>query len=129
VSRFCRLEFSGAPITPSKIRYWLGFLPNRKTFLRSASQRKTRAKGRTHPIRRCVESKSIVMFIFNCVVLGWRSGLGTAVLVGRSRDRSPVVSLGTFSVASDNSMCPGSTQPLKMSTRIFLGVKTAGAYG
>jgi hypothetical protein len=25
------------------------------------------------------------------------------------------------------SMCPGSTQPLKMSTRIFLGVKAAGA--
>jgi hypothetical protein len=44
-------------------------------------------------------------------------------------DRSPVVSLGIFSVASDNSMCPGSTQPLKMSTRILLGVKTADAYG
>jgi hypothetical protein len=34
---------------------------------------------------------------------------------------------GDFSVASDNSMCPGSTQPLKMSTRIRLGVKAAGA--
>jgi hypothetical protein len=33
------------------------------------------------------------------------------------------------SVASDNSMCLGSTQPRKMSTRILLGVKTAGAYG
>jgi hypothetical protein len=32
-----------------------------------------------------------------------------------------------FFVASDKSMCPGSTQPLKMSTRILLGVKTAGA--
>jgi hypothetical protein len=53
----------------------------------------------------------------------------TALLVGRSRDRSPVVSLGIFSVESDNSMCRGSTQPLKMSTRILLGVKTAGAYG
>jgi hypothetical protein len=41
----------------------------------------------------------------------------------------PVVSLGIFSVASDNSMCPGSTQPLKMSTMILLGVKTTGAYG
>jgi hypothetical protein len=50
-------------------------------------------------------------------------------VVGRSRDRSPVVSLGIFSVASDNSMCPGSTQLLKMSTRIILEVKTAGAYG
>jgi hypothetical protein len=50
-----------------------------------------------------------------------------ALLVGRSPVRSPVVSLGIFSEASDKSMCPGSTQPLEMSTRIFLGVKTAGA--
>jgi hypothetical protein len=28
---------------------------------------------------------------------------------------------GDISVASDNSMCPGSIQPLKMSTRILLG--------
>jgi hypothetical protein len=35
---------------------------------------------------------------------------------------------GNFSVASHNSMCLGSTQPLKMSTRILLGVKTVGAY-
>jgi hypothetical protein len=40
-------------------------------------------------------------------------GSATTLLAGRSRDRSPVVSLGVFSVASDNSMCPGSTQPLK----------------
>jgi hypothetical protein len=39
------------------------------------------------------------------------------------------VSLGIFSEASDKSMCPGSTQPFEMSTRIFLGVKVAGAYG
>jgi hypothetical protein len=38
------------------------------------------------------------------------------------------VSLGIFSEASDKSMCPGSTQPFEMSTRIFLGVKTAGVY-
>jgi hypothetical protein len=50
-----------------------------------------------------------------------------ALLVGRSPDRSPVVSLGIFYEASDKSMCPGSNQPLEMSTRIFLGVKTAGA--
>jgi hypothetical protein len=50
--------------------------------------------------------------------LGWRSGR-----------RVTVVLLGIFSVASDNSMCPGSTHPLKMSTRILLGVKTAGVYG
>jgi hypothetical protein len=36
---------------------------------------------------------------------------GTALLAGRSRDRSPVVSLGIFSVATDGIMCPvvGST--------------------
>ena len=33
---------------------------------------------------------------------------------------------GDFSEASDKSMCQGSNQPLKMSTRIFLGVKVAG---
>ena len=32
---------------------------------------------------------------------------GAALLVGRSRDRSPVVSLGIFSEASDKSMLPG----------------------
>jgi hypothetical protein len=53
--------------------------------------------------------------------LGWCSDQGATLLVGRSRDRSPVVSQGIFSEASDKSMCPGSTEPLKMSTRIFLG--------
>jgi hypothetical protein len=53
--------------------------------------------------------------------------LVAALLVGRSPDRSPVVSLRIFSEAYDKSMCPGSTQPFEMSTRIFLGVKTAGA--
>ena len=52
--------------------------------------------------------------------------LPPALLVERSRDRSPVVSLGIFSEASDKPRCPGSTQPLKMSTRIFLGLKAAG---
>jgi hypothetical protein len=46
---------------------------------------------------------------------------------GGSRNRSSVVTLGNISVALDNSMCPGSTQPLKMSTKIILGVKTACA--
>jgi hypothetical protein len=36
--------------------------------------------------------------------LGYRS---TVQLVGRSRDRSPVVSLGIFSEATDGTMCPG----------------------
>jgi hypothetical protein len=34
-------------------------------------------------------------------------GPGVAPLVGRSRDRSPVVSLGIFSEATDGIMCPG----------------------
>ena len=39
--------------------------------------------------------------------LGERSGEGAALLVGRSRDRSPVMSLGIFSmVPSDKTMCP-----------------------
>ena len=44
-----------------------------------------------------------------------------ALLVGRSRDRFPVVSLGIFSVAPPpTEPCVlGSTQPLKMSTRDF----------
>jgi len=30
----------------------------------------------------------------------------TALLVGRSRDRFPVVSLGSFSVGTDGTVCP-----------------------
>ena len=33
--------------------------------------------------------------------------LSTALLVGGSRDRTPVVSLGIFSEATDGNMCPG----------------------
>jgi hypothetical protein len=39
--------------------------------------------------------------------LRWRSGYGTALLVRRSRDRSPVVSLWIFSEATDGTVCPG----------------------
>jgi len=54
--------------------------------------------------------------------LGWRS----ALLVGGSRDRSPVT--GDFFWSIRQFHVPWrSTQPLKMSTRILLGVKTAGA--
>jgi hypothetical protein len=56
----------------------------------------------------------------------WGSVVVKALLVGRSPDRYPVVSLGIFSEASDKSMCPGSSKPFEMSTRIFLGVTTAG---
>jgi len=52
--------------------------------------------------------------------LGWCSGYGTALLVGRSRDRFPVVLLGIFSVVSLTEPCAlGSTQPLKVNTRDF----------
>jgi hypothetical protein len=51
----------------------------------------------------------------------------TALLVGGSRDRSPVVSLGIFSEAPTEPCALGLTEPLKMSTRNFLGVKAAGA--
>ena len=44
----------------------------------------------------------------------------TALLVGRSRDRFPVVSLGIFSVVPPTKPCAlRSTQPLKVSTRDF----------
>jgi len=43
-----------------------------------------------------------------------------ALLVGRSRDRFPVVSLGIFSVVPPKEPCAlRSTQPLKVSTRDF----------
>ena len=45
---------------------------------------------------------------------------GAALLVVRSRDRSPVVSLGIFSVVPSDKLCAlKSTQLLKMSTRDF----------
>jgi hypothetical protein len=50
-------------------------------------------------------------------------GKGSTLLVGRSRDRSAVVSLGIFSVVCDISMCPGSTQPLKNEYQDTLGGK------
>jgi hypothetical protein len=41
------------------------------------------------------------------------------LLVGRTRNRFPVVSLGIFSVATDGTMCPGVDSSSKMSTRDF----------
>jgi hypothetical protein len=62
--------------------------------------------------------------------LGWCSGRGAALLVGRSRDRFPVVSLD-FSVTfpSDRTMALGSTQPPRENEyqEHFMGVKAAGA--
>jgi hypothetical protein len=66
-------------------------------------------------------------FIYSIVYLHFYLYQRAALLVGRSLDRYPIVSLGILSETSDKSMCPGSTQPFEISTRIFLGVKTAGA--
>ena len=52
--------------------------------------------------------------------LGWRSGEGTMLLVGRSRDRFPVVSLGIFSVATDITMCPAVDSASKNEYQGFL---------
>jgi len=50
----------------------------------------------------------------------------TALLVGGSLDRSPVT--GDFFPGRQTVPCAlGSTQSPKISTRIFLGVKTSGA--
>jgi hypothetical protein len=59
--------------------------------------------------------------LYNMWGLGWRSGKGTALPVGGSRDRSSVA--GVFFPGH----ILGSIESLKMNTRIFLGVKTAGA--
>jgi hypothetical protein len=42
-----------------------------------------------------------------CVGSGVAGGYDTALPVGGSRDRSPVLSRGIFSVATDGTMCPG----------------------
>jgi len=50
----------------------------------------------------------------------WSGVLVKTLLVGRSRDRFPVVSLGIFSVVPPTEPCAlRSTQPLKVSTRDF----------
>ena len=71
-------------------------------------------------------NKVRILLTFMFMFRAWGSVVVKALLVRRSWDRSSVVSLGIFSGASDKSMCPGSTQSLKMSTRIFVGVKAAG---
>ena len=56
------------------------------------------------------------------MILGkaWGSIVVKALLVGRSRDRFPVVSLGIFSVVLPTEPCAlRSTQPLKVSTKDF----------
>jgi hypothetical protein len=51
--------------------------------------------------------------------------LRTALQVGRSRDRFPV-SLGFFPWHLTVPCAMGSTEPLKLSTRLIVGVKAAG---
>ena len=54
--------------------------------------------------------------------------VSTALLIGRSWDRFPVMSVGMFSVATEGSMCPGVDSASKNDYRGFLlGVKAAGA--
>jgi hypothetical protein len=52
---------------------------------------------------------------------------GTALLVGGSRNRSPVVLLGIFLVATDGTMFPGVDSASKNEYQDTPGVKTAGA--
>ena len=52
---------------------------------------------------KCKYQKKLII----CSILLIRAWGSAALLVGRSRDRSPAVSLGIFSEASDKSMCPG----------------------
>jgi hypothetical protein len=61
-------------------------------------------------------------------VRGGAVGLGTALLVGGTRDRSPVVSLGIFFVATDGTMCPRVDLASKIEYQDkVVGVKTADA--
>jgi hypothetical protein len=64
--------------------------------------------------------------------LGWRSGLGAALLVGRSRDRFPVVSLdfsATYSFRPYHDPGVDSAPSENEYQEHFLGVKKAGAWG
>ena len=51
----------------------------------------------------------------------------TTLQVGRTRDRFQAMTLGIYSVVADISVCPGVGSASKTGTRIFLGVKAAGA--
>jgi len=83
--------------------------------------------------------KRIVRVVQNTLAYRWFVGVhggavgwGTALQAGRSRVRLPMVSLEIFIdiILPAALVALGSTQPLtEMSTRYFLGVKAAGAYG
>jgi hypothetical protein len=53
-------------------------------------------------------------------ILGQLPNDGTALLVGRSRDRFPVVSLGIFCIATDRTMCRGVDSASKNEYQGFL---------
>jgi hypothetical protein len=53
-------------------------------------------------------------------ILGQLPNDGTALLVRRSWDRFPVVSLGIFSTATDRTMCPGVDSASKNEYQGFL---------
>jgi hypothetical protein len=55
--------------------------------------------------------------------LGLRSASGTAEPLGGSRDRSPVVSLGNFSVGTDGTMCLGVDSASKNEYHVTPGSK------
>jgi hypothetical protein len=58
----------------------------------------------------------ILLVIFTKCYWAWGG-----VVVRALRYRSTGSGMGILSVASDNIMCPGSTEPLEISTRILLG--------
>jgi len=70
----------------------------------------------------CITTVLCVIYTATCFnnFLSSSGSLCTALLVGRSRDRFPVVSLGIFSVVPPKEPCAlRSTQPQKVSTRDF----------
>ena len=75
-------------------------------------------------------AKEILKY-FSLVGLGWRNGQGAALLVGRSRDRSPMVSIGIFFRGSfrQNHVLWGQLSLWKWVPGISPGVKLAGAFG
>jgi hypothetical protein len=46
--------------------------------------------------------------------------------VGGSRDRSPLVSLGIYTEATDGPVCPGVDSASKIEYQVTPGLKTAG---
>jgi hypothetical protein len=61
-----------------------------------------------------------LLMLTTCLVWAW-GGVAVKATSRKVPGSIPGGVTGDFFVESDNSMCPGSTQPLKMSTRILLG--------